>query len=361
LPHIGGIEDVCHSIISTVPDDYYHKVICFGDVAHTLNDSYEGVEVIRCGVLMKLFSQSISISLLWEMKKVLKSFDPDIVHFHTPDPLSSVYLLWLLPRKTHLIVHWHSDIIEQDVLYTFYHSIETRLLRRANKILATSPTYIPGSKALAPWQNKLSVIPNTVNMNKLQKRVRDEVEIDEIKKRYKGKKIIFTFGRHVPYKGLKYLIDAAPLISDDAVIVIAGNGPLTSELKKRAVAFPAIHFVGRPSDDALRQYLYASDIFAFPSITRNEAFGIALAEAMYCGLPAVTFTILNSGVNWVCVHEETGLECENGNIPALADAFNRLLADSGLRKRLGANAAKRVNENFTKNAIKEDLDQLYAT
>ena len=40
-------------------------------------------------------------------------------------------------------------------------------------------------------------------------------------------------------------------------------------------------------------------IFCFPSITRNEAFGIALAEAMYCGKPAVTFTIEGSGVNFV--------------------------------------------------------------
>ena len=48
----------------------------------------------------------------------------------------------------------------------------------------------------------------------------------------------------------------------------------------------------------------------FPSITKNEAFGVVLAEAMYCYTPAITFTIEGSGVNWVNLHQVTGLEME---------------------------------------------------
>lgn len=49
-------------------------------------------------------------------------------------------------------------------------------------------------------------------------------------------------------------------------------------------------------------------MFAFPSVTKNEAFGVALAEAMYCYTPAVTFTIEGSGVNWVNLNGITGIE-----------------------------------------------------
>jgi glycosyltransferase involved in cell wall biosynthesis len=357
-PHIGGIEDVCHSIVSAVPD-YDNKVICFNDKKNTQNDIYEGVEIIRCGVWKKLFSQSISFSYFGELKKVLKEFDPDIVHFHTPNPLSSVYLLALLPKKVKMILHWHSDIVEQkDSLYFFYQPIEKQLLKRADKVLITSPTYPSGSKILQLWKDKLSVLPNTVNTEKLRKRPGDDAAIEKIKELYKGKKIVFTSGRHVPYKGLKYLIDAVPLLSDDAVVVISGEGPLSAELKCRS-ASGSLYFTGWLTCDKLRHYMYAADIFAFPSITRNEAFGIALAEAMFCGLPAVTFTIPGSGVNWLCPNGETGLESENGNTQALADSINKLLSDNNLRDKLGANATRRIQDKFTVAAIQDDLNILY--
>jgi len=357
-PHIGGIEDVCRSIVTGLPE-YHHRVICFNDKKADETEIYEGITITRCGIIKKLFSQSISISYYSQLKKIFVDYKPDIVHFHAPNPLVSVYLLRLIPENVKFIVHWHGDIVEQGFLHTFYHPIEKKMLRRANIIIVTSPTYFYGSKPLQPWQNKIEMIPNTVNESKLQKQAGDEKAIAEIEQLYGEKRIIFTFGRHVPYKGLKYLIDAAPLILSDAVIVIAGKGPLTDELKKRAASLSNVFFTGRLSDDELRRYLYASDIYAFPSVTRNEAFGIALAEAMYCGLPAVTFTIPFSGVNWLCLKDETGLESENGNTQALADAINRLLTDDELRKELGENAARRIKANFTIDAIKEDLIKLY--
>ena len=357
-PHIGGIEDVCCSIVTALPE-FEHQVICFHDQKQTVKERVDGVVVTRCGVWKKLFSQSVSFSFYKELENVFKTFDPDIVHFHTPNPLGSVYLLLLLPKKTELIVHWHSDIIEQNMLYAFYHPIEKKLLKRADKMIATSPTYLSGSKPLQSYSNKVEIIPNTVNESKLQKREGDEKAIAEIKQLYGERKIIFTFGRHVPYKGLKYLVEAASLITNDAVIIIAGKGPLSDSLKESAKNIFNIHFIGRLEENTLRQYLYAADVFAFPSITRNEAFGIALAEAMYCGLPAVTFTIPDSGVNWVCLHGETGLEVENSNSRSLAGALNKLINDSSLRERLGANASKRMRDFFTTKAIYNHLFTLY--
>jgi glycosyltransferase involved in cell wall biosynthesis len=358
-PHIGGIEDVCHSIIMGLPG-YCHQVICFNDKKTDETGIYENITVTRCGIVKKLFSQPLSFSFYGHLKRLLAEFNPDIVHFHTPNPLGSVYLLSLLPKNIKLIVHWHSDVIEQGFLYTFYHPIEKKLLQRADIILVTSPAYIAGSKPLSLWKNKLRVIPNTVNDRKLALKKGSERDVEKLRNHYAGKRIIFTFGRHVPYKGLSFLIDAIPYITSDCVVVIAGKGPLTERLKKMSDA-PNLYFIGKLNEAELRNYLYASYIFAFPSITRNEAFGIALAEAMYCGLPAVTFTIPDSGVNWVCPDKVTGLESENGNSKALADAINRLLEDSDLRELLSANATERVRKFFVIEAIKDDLKGIYET
>ena len=74
-------------------------------------------------------------------------------------------------------------------------------------------------------------------------------------------------------------------------VIIAGKGELTESLKAKAKNDQKIEFIGLISDFEKRAYLHACDIFCFPSITKNEAFGIALAEGMYFGKPAVTFTI----------------------------------------------------------------------
>lgn len=358
-PHIGGIEDVCRSIVTEL-SGYNHRVICFNDRKTDTAGFYEGVSVTRCGTVKKLFSQPLSVSFYKHLKNLFAGFKPDIVHFHAPNPLGSIYLLSLIPENVKLIVHWHSDIIEQEFLYPFYRPIEKKLLQKADKILVTSPAYVSGSKPLSFWKNKLHVIPNTVNTRKLALEEGDRQAVEKIGNRYAGKKIIFTFGRHVPYKGLACLIEAIPDISSECVVVIAGEGPLTERLKKMSGA-PDLYFTGKLSDVELRRYLYASCIFAFPSVTRNEAFGIALAEAMYCGLPAVTFTIPCSGVNWVCIDRETGLESENGNSKALAEAINRLSEDAALREKLSANAAERVRKLFVIEAIRAELEQIYNT
>ena len=108
-----------------------------------------------------------------------------------------------------------------------------------------------------------------------------------------------------------------------------------------------IKFIGRIPNEYLRCYYYASDIFAFTSCTKQEAFGIALAEAMYCGSVPVTFTIEGSGVNWVSVGGETGIEVPLGDVKAYAEAIDRLLTDRDLYMKYATAGKDRVVRMFT--------------
>ena len=133
---------------------------------------------------------------------------------------------------------------------------------------------------------------------------------------------------------------------------------MTAELKASCHS-ERVHFVGKISDDDLRCYLYAAKVYAFPSITKNEAFGVALAEAMYCHTPAVTFTIPGSGVNWVSISNKTCLEVPNEDEKAYAAAIDRLLQNNILREQLANNGVRQVKEKFWRRNMISACEKAY--
>lgn len=223
---------------------------------------------------------------------------------------------------------------------------EKVILRKADLILATSPNYIHPSSPIYDYRDKTEVVANGIIKSDFVWRAGDETTIEEVRRKYHHKKIVFFVGRHAAYKGIDYLIEAEKYIQSDCIILIGGRGPETERLKAMTHS-ERIKFIGRIPNEYLRCYYYASDIFAFTSCTKQEAFGIALAEAMYCGSVPVTFTIEGSGVNWVSVGGETGIEVPLGDVKAYAEAIDRLLTDRDLYMKYATAGKNRVVRMFT--------------
>ena len=356
-PYIGGVENIC-KYIADESKKHQVVVICFNEGRTDCTDEVDGIKVYRVGSWVTISRQALSLSYFTMMRKVLKDFQPDIIHFHWANPFPAAVLLTMIPRKPKLMVHWHMDIIKQKRIYPFVKPVERALLRRADTILVTSPQYRDGSIPLLPFREKIRIVPNAIDKNKFFLRIGDTEKISEVRKRYGNRPIVFFVGRHIEYKGLPYLIEVEKHIKADCAVVIAGNGPLTTKLRERCLS-KRVHFVGQLAEDELRWCHYAASVFAFPSITKNEAFGVALAEAMYCHTPAVTFTIPGSGVNWVNLHNVTGVEIPNGDVLAFAAAIDRLLGDETLRNRYAESAHQRVVENFTIPKMMEKMNQCY--
>lgn len=351
-PHIGGVERTCLDNIEAVSDKAIQKVICFNDKNEYLEEKIAGVDVIRIPSLFVFASQDVNFRIKHYFKKIIKEFDPDYIYFHYPNPLMLRSLLRIKYRAK-LILHWHLDITRQKFLKLFFEHDNKIALKKAYKIVANSEIYRDNSNYLKKYKDKVTVITPKVENKLISNDDPLYSRVLHIRNEFKGKKICYFIGRHVEYKGIRYLVEAFKKIKNENIILlIAGKGKLTEELMKEASNCSNIIFLGKLNDEDCNVYLNACDIFTFPSITKNESFGLALAEALLCGKPAVTFKIEGSGVNFVNLKDVTGLEVPNSDVEALKNAIVELATNDELYNKLAEGAYNRSHIIFNDEVFK---------
>ncbi len=356
-PYYGGIEDVVYTIIQGLKNsNYEQRVICFSQNMYSSKEIIDEIPVTRVGILGNFFSQPIPLRYHAHLKKVITSFQPDIIHIHLPNPLVCACLLNIRTNGIKIIVHWHADILGKKLMYQLIRPIERKILDKADTIIATSREYAALSNPLQDYMDKVAILPNTINEHKFSIADDDTKEVERIKKKFGHKKIVLFIGRHVEYKGIKYLIESATQMPQDTVVLIAGSGQLTPKLMTQAESHNNVYFIGRIPNEHIKFYMAAATVFAFPSIDRREAFGVAMAEALYSGLPAVSFHIDGSGTNWVNQNNKTGFVVPNRDVQALAQAINTLLSDHDLQKKMSKEATQWVSDHFLSNQIHQLID-----
>ena len=111
----------------------------------------------------------------------------------------------------------------------------------------------------------------------------------------------------------------------------------------------SVYFEGSVSESALLQYYAACDVFVLPSVTRQEAFGLVLVEALALGKPVVSTNF--SGMPYIV--DSAGLLVEPRNPVALKDAMAKILSDGNLARELGEKGRKRVEDVFSREVVCE--------
>lgn len=357
-PDLGGIETVAKSTVDGLKD-YRNVVICFSTTGQDAVDEIDGIKIYRVKVNFSLMHQDVAFGYFSQLKKLLKEYNPDFIHVHCPNPFVYPLVKKVIAPNTRLVLHWHADIMSKGVVYNLIKPFETAILKRSDMIIATSPNYVHPSSPIYSFREKIAIVPNGIVVNDFEKKEGDDRIIDAIKSRYDHRPLVFFVGRHIAYKGIDLLIEAERFIKSDCRIIIAGMGPLTEELKRK-VSSPRVIFIGRLDADELRCHAWASSVFAFPSDTKAEAFGVALAEAMYCKCVPVVFHLEGSGVNWVSIEGETGLEVPLGDVRAFAEAVDALLSNHELREKMAETSRQRVEAMFTDNHVVSQMNEAYS-
>lgn len=298
----------------------------------------EGVRVIRAARLATVASTPLSLALPWWCWRQ----QPDIVHLQFPYPLGEISnLLFGHGRAT--IISYQSDVVRQAGVLRLYNPFLRIVLRRADRILASSPPYVQSSDYLRPLAGRCTIAPIGIEVERFA-RPRSE-EVAALRARYPGPLLLFV-GRLRYYKGLNYLIEAMRQVK--ATLLLAGTGPEAASLQAQVTQFGLsnrVRFLGDVGDEQLPALYQAADVFVLPSSQRSEAYGIALLEAMSAGV-AVISTELGTGTSWLNQHGVTGLVTPARDSAALAAAIDELLADDTRRRQMAAAALARARSEF---------------
>jgi rhamnosyl/mannosyltransferase len=315
-------------------------------------NAYARVLMVRAW--FKAAATMISPAMIFWLRKHRKEYD--IIHIHHPDPMACL-ALFLSGYKGRVILHWHSDILSQKFFLAFYKPLQSWMIRRAECIIGTTPVYLRESPCLQHVQDKTAVVPIGIEPVRF-----NPEEAARIRARYAGKKIVFSLGRLIPYKGFSYLATAAKYLGPDYQIVIGGSGPLQENLQAEIEALDLqehVQLLGYVEDREVPALYGACDIFVLSSIMKTEAFGIVQIEAMSCGKPVVGTEIPESGVSWVNKHGISGLNVPVCNPEALANAIQEICEVPEHYSAFSEGAIDRFRKHFTFDSMIEETIKIY--
>jgi len=260
----------------------------------------------------------------------------DIIHLHGPVPtFSDIFLLaglrGLGRTKPSLVYTHHAPVVLTSPLLrpflSIYNHLQERWSNLADHIVASTPSYGQRLSRYVPAE-KLSVIPWGVDFNRFYAPVEKKHPFT-----------VFYLGQIRPYKGLPVLLNAANQMPDTRFWVI-GDGHYAETCRQMAseLELSNVTFWGRLPDEEMLALIKSSHVITLPSVTRSEAFGIALLEGMAAGLVPVASHL--PGVADLIGNE--GFTFPPGNANALTQILIRLRDDPSLRLHLAQLAQEKA-------------------
>jgi len=168
--------------------------------------------------------------------------------------------------------------------------------------------------------------------------------------------VIGFVGRLVVDKGVTELVEAALALPGQWLLMLVGDGRLRREVEARFTQHGLtnrLRLLGEQPIDAMPRYFQAMDVLVLPSRTMpnwKEQFGLVLAQAMACDVPVI-------GSSSGAIPEvigEAGLVFPEGDISALRNCLQRLMADAIFRGELAQQGFERALAKYSATALADE-------
>lgn len=311
------------------------------------------VNNLKKAPLKYLLLPSFFLSQLYITWRLVHKDKPDIIHAHWLVPQGLVVAIINVIKKSmppFLVTSHGADLF--GLRSSIMMAIKRFVARRAALMTVVSKAMYDKAVRLGIKAEKLEIRPMGVDLNKRfypdasLRRSRDE--------------ILFV-GRLVEKKGLRYLIDAMPVILHrfpSAHLTIAGFGPEESVLKNQAIDLQIedkITFLGGVKQSDLPTLYRRAAVFVAPFVEAEsgdqEGLGLVVVEALGCGCPVVVSDIPAARDVTEIVKDVRVVP--PANIDLLTSAICETLGDQNIQRNL-----KRRDEYLTLLKKKFDWDSV---
>ena len=163
-------------------------------------------------------------------------------------------------------------------------------------------------------------------------------------------------GRLTEEKGLGTLLDAWTTLGAQMPLKIAGDGPLSPEVSKRAQTTEGVTWLGRQPREEVLALMKSASLLVFPS-TWYEGFPVTLVEALAVGLPVVASNV--GSMASLIDHERTGLHFRAGDAADLAEKVAWALAHPAQLAHMRKEARAEYLNNYTADQNYQQLMDIY--
>lgn len=283
------------------------------------------------GIIPLKFKGEADLGFLRELKKIIKTEKPDIVHTHDAHSLTPALVAKAFGLRFILINTRRVDF-----------SINKGFIKRkkydnrqVNKIVAISRAIRSMLIDDGISEDKLAHINSGVRFPKsidyaCVKQLRDKYNLH-------GRFVIGNIANISDHKDHRTLIDAFVKfwkLVDDAVLMIVGGGPLFDEIKAYADATPCpanIIFTGHT--DKVYEHIAIFDVFSMSS--KTEGLCTSIIDAMFMMRPVAATAA--GGIPELVKNNFNGLLSAVKDSDSLASSFIEIFQDNGLSERFGAN------------------------
>lgn len=296
-----------------------------------------------------------------EVGNVIKEYKYDIIHAHgsisgtliLPFVKSNKYVFTIHNRTPWMLKS--SLSIRQAFQKVAYKVLDYNIINHADYLIAVSDNI---KKEIINRFNidhkKIKVISNGVDNEYFKPEILNSKNI--IDKYGIKKNFILFVGRLVEEKGVHFILKA--MVGTKLHLVIVGDGPLFSYLKNLSVILGIdrqVHFTSSVLRTDVAKFFAEAQFFVLPSIA--EGLPLTGLEAMASGLPIIASH--NSGMEDIIKQGNNGIIVDPENTLQFRKRLIMLSEDDALRKKMGKNSRKIVEEKYSWGHMAKKIFDLY--
>ena len=273
---------------------------------------------------------------------------PDLIHT-TPD-----YAAFFKREKTPLIITFHSFVLDKEtkvystLLQRIHHQTDLRFFTRkalTSAAVVTAVSHFTAAlvKKELGYRGNIQIIYNGVDVNQF-------LPVYSSRTSNKGVKVFFS-GNLTRRKGAHWLPSIAEKLSKNVHLYYT-QGLRTRNILPSATG---LYSVGSVYFEDMPDRYNEMNILVMPAV--REGFGLAIAEAMACGLPVVASNC--SAIPELVDHDKGGFLCPVGDVDAFAEKINILADSPGLRREMGEYNRAKVEKMFTVERMVREYQDLF--